>query len=1142
MNIKAALLKDFLREIRRSKTRFLSILLIVAIGTGFFAGLKACAPDMHLTAEKYYADHHLMDLHLVSTLGIDEDNLRTIQDAGGIKDLYAGYSATLLYQNEDSESIVKVMSSNFSDEEINAPLLIEGRYPTAPDECVIDESGKYLPEDWVIGAEITLKAADGENIDDSMAEKTFTIVGSVRSPLYVNFERGNCTIGDGKIDTYILTLPEAFSYEIYTDVYLTLDALDGVPPFSEEYDDILETETDRFTKLSEELAKARYDALYEEGREELDEGIAEFNEEKEKGQKELDDAAAELADAKKELDDGFADYYQGLDELNTRIADAKATIQSEKETLENAKAELEQGYQTYQEQLAAFEQTKKDVGEQIAAYEVLIDQKSKEISAAYEAIDAQKALVEQIRAFLDSYADVSISDASLYPEDVKMLLSAASELDPSLSGLLASYLRAQPENKTAYRNGVETALEKIEEEISANEALLAQAEEELSPIREAVNSFYEGKAALQQAKETLDQNALQIEEGEAALLEAEETLAAEEAEGRAKLSDAYAQLMDGKAEYEDGLAEYQDGKATFDAEIADAQKELDDAEKELNKLALPVYYIWDRYNNPGYSDYQNDTLKVDAVAKVFPVFFVLVAGLVCLTTMSRMVDEQRTLIGTFKALGYSRRSIMIKYVGYAMFASLVGTFVGVAIGFRLFPTVVINAYRIMYVFPDPLMPFRWDYTIGCLIVAFLCTGVSAYFACRKALKSFPAQLMRPKTPKAGKRVIWERMPKIWNRIDFIQKVTLRNISRYKGRGAMTVIGVAGCTALILAGFGLRYSITSIGPKQYSEIFLYDAIVVTEEDLSQNEQEKVTEQLSDIDEVTSSMAVLQKNMDVQSGNAVKSITTMVISDPDQLGDYIVLKERLGGKEISWDENTVIITEKLARMLSLSEEDTFTINNPDGSRLTVTVGGITENYAMNFVYFTPSLYESLFGHEPAYNARLLNFEEGVDEEEMGAAFLETENVLGYSLSTEASKTFTEMMSSLDLIVWVIIFSAGALALIVMYKLVNISVNERIRELATIKVLGFYDKEVSAYIYRENTFYAVLGTLFGLILGIFLEKFVIQTAEVDAVMFSPEIPFYCFFFATVITLFFTVIVNVLLHFSLKKIDMVESLKSVE
>ena len=553
-----------------------------------------------------------------------------------------------------------------------------------------------------------------------------------------------------------------------------------------------------------------------------------------------------------------------------------------------------------------------------------------------------------------------------------------------------------------------------------------------------------------------------------------------------------------------------------------------------------MWYVWDRNNNPGYSGYEEDAQKVDAIAKVFPVFFVLVAALVCLTTMTRMVEEERTQIGTMKALGYGKGAIVSKYLLYAISASIVGSAIGLTIGFQLFPRVIIRAYSILYFMPDPMTPFRWDYAAACTAVAVLCTGLSAFAACNKALNSTPAKLMRPRAPKSGKRVLLERVSFIWSKLSFIHKVTLRNIFRYKRRVSMTVIGIAGCTALMLTGFGLKYSISSIADKQYGNIFVYDAIAVMEDDA--DDPDALQAFLDDTAGVTQSIKIVHRSLDATNGSAIKTINLYVPQDPEQIGDYIHLRERIGHEPLSLTDEGVIINEKLAKLLSLSAGDEITLNNPDGRPITVPITGVCENYALNYVYMSPTLYESSFRTEPAYNTFLFNVSEDCVRSAAAEQLLDHGGILGVSYSSEGMGRFIDMMSSLNSIVWVLIISAGALAFIVMYNLVNINVNERIRELATIKVLGFYDKEVSAYIYRENNIAAAIGILIGLVLGVFLERFVILTAEVDAVMFAPDISVPCFLFAAALTVLFTLIVNITLHFQLKKINMVESLKSVE
>ena len=533
---------------------------------------------------------------------------------------------------------------------------------------------------------------------------------------------------------------------------------------------------------------------------------------------------------------------------------------------------------------------------------------------------------------------------------------------------------------------------------------------------------------------------------------------------------------------------------------------------------------------------------MDRIAAVFPVFFILVAALVCLTTMTRMVEEHRTQMGTLKALGYGKGAIIAKYLVYALSASFFGSIIGLLIGFKLFPTIIFNAYRIMYILPDCLTPFRWGYAILCTLAALACTGLTALAACYRALSESPAQLMRPKAPRSGKRVLLERFTPLWRRLSFLQKVTARNLFRYKKRILMTVVGISGCTALMVAGFGLQHAIASVVDMQYDEIFLYDAMAVFDEEITSDEQQEIAQQLNNSSLVEESMAVRQSTIDISRAGVTKNLYLFVPEDPQALSDYVALRHRGDGETITLPEEGAVLTEKMARLLDVEVGDTVTLSPDSGQSYSVQVVDITENYTLNLIYLSPSQYEALWGQPVSYNGFLVNMTSDATEDALSSQLLTNNNILMINYTASSGSQFHDIVDSLNYIVLVLIVCAGALAFVVLYNLANINIEERVREIATIKVLGFYDGEVSAYIYRENILSSLMGMVAGLFLGIPFLRFVIHTSEVDAVMFNPALDAPTFLFSALLTLLFTIVVNIAMHFRLKRVDMVQSLKSIE
>ena len=555
--------------------------------------------------------------------------------------------------------------------------------------------------------------------------------------------------------------------------------------------------------------------------------------------------------------------------------------------------------------------------------------------------------------------------------------------------------------------------------------------------------------------------------------------------------------------------------------------------------------LLDHDSFPGVGTISDDAEKVDAIAAVFPVFFVLVAALVCLTTMTRMVEEERTQIGTMKALGFSRGAVMFKFILYAVLASVIGSIAGCLLGLKLLPYVIIGCYKAMYQVPYILLPIRWGYLAGCMVVSVFCTSIVTVITCYGVMNTVPAQLMRPKSPKNGKRILLERVGFFWKRLSFSGKVTCRNLFRYKSRVLMTVIGVAGCTALMLTGFGLRYAISSISERQYGEVFVYDSNLSLSDNQSPEQVETLIDETTNTEGVTGVMALTSKQTDVLSSDSKKTVVSVsmyIPGDPDGLEGFINLRDSETGEPLSLTDDGCVITEKLSQLLSVEAGDSILLRDSTGEKREVKVTGIAETYVSHYVYLTPTLYESLFRESAEPTALLLTMDENADTASAYSSLLQLDGVQGLVGMSYYADAFSDLVASLNMIVWVLIGAAAALAVIVMYNLININVSERVRELATIKVLGFYDREVSDYICRENTAAALMGMLVGLVGGIALEEFVVNTAEVDVVLFVHGLPVSAYLLSAGLTIVFILLVNQIVHHSLKKIDMVQSLKSVE
>lgn len=800
-----------------------------------------------------------------------------------------------------------------------------------------------------------------------------------------------------------------------------------------------------------------------------------------------------LADERVEIrrDEFRSEAEEDLSDAREKLADAEKEYNSGKDAYDDAVKQLE----------TARKELKEKRAELIDAQEQY-DKGSEELEKAQEDFLTLQQTCLDIDSILEEYLDSYVQTLpDELVEKLKNIQSAydAFEINVNMRDMLSMFIITDPEADPAGKKEIRRQIS------SANELVRSQTSHIALEIQEQ--------------SELLNETQIQLADGEAQI-----------EEGEAQLADSEKQLEDSKSELEEARADIDEG-----------YEELEKSENELNDtLENGKWYVLTRGDAfSAYGEYANDCDRVDNVAMIFPLFFIVIGSLVCVCTMTRMVEEQRTEIGTFKALGFERSSIAMQYVIYAAAASIIGSVIGVCAALPILPRIVYNAYVSLYDFPEIETPFKWYYLAGCLAVSLIVTSVSVYAACRRELSTEPAQLMRPRPPKSGRRVFLEKIPFIWKRLSFIFKVTFRNLLRYKSRFFMSVLGIAGCTALLVAGFGLQHSISSIVDLQFGGVFTYDAAVAFDTDA---DEEILTELEAIIDgneTITSHMGAYQTIKEVYSDtDSVSDCYIVAPEDINEIGDYIDLRERKSGLKLYIPEDGAIINEKLAKILDVTVGDTISIE--DGSR-TVTVLGITENYANNYVYIIQKTCGELFG-ESSSNSYLLNLSEGFDSGALSETILKNDAVMSVTFTADGGDRFRDLIESLTLVVILIIVFSGALAFVILFNLVTINVNERIHELATLKVLGFYDGEVSSYIFRENIFSTLIGVLLGLPCGVGLLKIVIIFAEANSVMFSPEIPPYVFGVAAAITLVFSAFVNITMHFRMKSIDMATSLKAVE
>ena len=1067
---KNRLLTDFIREVRHTYSRFLSILLLSALAVAFLVGLRATAPDMEYTADNYYDSHHLMDGYILSTMGLTQEDLQALAQADGVDQVEGAWSV-------DATAVDSIVSMRSMPEELNLLNVVEGRLPQQADECVTEQMLLTA-----LGLEIgdTLTVTLDEADQDSLTRTSYTIVGTVQSPLYVGTDRGSTTLGSGSIDAFVYIPGENFDLDVYTTAYFTGDGMEALNSYSQAYADQLSALVDSLDPLAQERASLRDEEVRSEAQKELDDARSELAD----AQKELDDAKKKLEDARAELDSGWEDYESGLATLEQEIKDGQAKLNAARSQLEESQTRYEQGKVDYQEGLAQYQEGQ-------TAYEDNLAQ-----------LDAQQ---EEVAKGYEEYYDAlkPFEGTPMYDQMVEQLAPQKAKLDEAAAQIQAGYQQLAQ---------VKAQLEESKAELDAAQAQLQDAAQQLDT----------GWAEYQSGQQTLDQ---------------------EEARGRSQLAEAKAELDDGEAEYQKGLEEYEQAKADAQPELEQAQADIDQGQKELDEMATCEWYVLGRDTNSGFVSYSQDAERVDNLSSIFPVIFFVVAALACLTTMTRMVEEQRTQIGSLKALGFSRLAISQKYIGYAFVASLVGGLIGLGVGATLIPAVIANAFQIMYAIPGLDYKMQLPLFVLAVLAAVACTTGAALWACLSTLIDTPANLMRPRAPKAGKRVFLEYIKPIWRRLSFTWKVTMRNLFRYQKRFWMTVIGIGGCTALIVTGFGLHESIFDVLDKQFDEISLYDATVGLDEDLTEEQKQGIEDYLDGEEAVADYMFTYQQMMDASTTGTSYDVYLFAVDDVEEFGRFVDLRHRSDHAPVELDGSGVVIDEKLSELLGVSVGDTITLEGDQ--RVEAVVADITENYVYHYVYLTRDLYTQLFGEDYQNNVMLLAYQDGMGVDvsnQTSETLMKMDGVASYSYIATIRDSFEDSMDAINYAVVIIIVAAAALAFVVLYNLTNINITERRSELATLKVLGFYDGETTAYVLRENVFLTIFGVILGLVLGRFLHSWMVLTVEVDLVMFGRTAPPYAYVLAAALTALFSLIVNVAAHFRLKKIDMVESLKTVE
>ena len=1153
---KNAMRKNLTQSILKSFGRYLAIIMIIALGSGMFVGLLMTKFDMVATGQKYMDEQNMFDLRLISPHGWDLEHVDAVKQIEGVADaegiVYLDAVASLGEVQENS-----VFRFYAIPEHMNQIALRGGRMPQQPDECLAD--GFILTED-AIGMQVEISESNEEVTLDSFAEKTLTVVGIVSSPLYMDMNRGNTAVGSGSLTSYFYAPKEAFDVDYYAEINVTLPGDFDV--YTKAYNEIMEAEAERLEPLVEPLVKERFQNVYNEAMEEYEDGLREYEdglktyeEEKAEALQKLDDAYNELLDGEQKIIDaeekiarGEYQILQGWDELragqqqleegrqqyetaksmvDTAAIEAKKALEDEKTSLTQKLDDINAELAAVNAELAALEGT----GVTETPYDEAIVELGGQIQATQEAIQAAKD------------AKSALVDSGAPQETIDLAQQTINELENRLSDL-QSQKAAQEALRDAYLQENSTADPETDEKKNALLArksdLLSEKsynEEKLNAVQLGIDNYdailAEVMDALRDAEAEIKKGEWQIETGRRKLVEAQKEIE----DGKAELEEAKIELADGWAEYEEGKLEAEEEFAKAEKELEDAKLKLDDAFDTISSLNEGSVYVMDRNSNVGYGSLDSASDIVAGVSRVLPAFFLLVASLVCITTMTRMIDEERTQIGTLKALGYSNAAIISKYMIYAGSGAVIGCGLGVIVGSMAFPAILWEAYKIMLYISDKIvLQFNWWLCFAVIAVYTIVMMGVTWYCCRRTLEEEPAELIRPKAPEAGKKIFMEYLP-FWQKISFLNKVTIRNIIRYRQRLAMMLVGIGGCTALLLTGFGLRDSIVNVVDFQFENVTVYDMTVYFTEGQTQEQQNRFARLTED--SVENVMFYNQISADLEYENQVKEISLMTADD--EIKNFVNFRK--GDKELPMPKvNEVLLTVGVAENLGIKTGDQIRLRNADMEELELTVSGIYDNHVNNAAVIIPQTVQAQWNRIPEEQMALVQVREGQNVYDASTTVMELSDVLNVSISQDLADMVGSMMDALDLVIWVIVACAGLLAVTVLYNLTNININERIREIATIKVLGFNASETAAYVFKENISLTVIGTIFGLGLGYLLLEFVMAQIKIDMVWFKSLIMMPSYIWSIALTILSAVIVNFVFYFKLEKINMAEALKSVE
>jgi putative ABC transport system permease protein len=1063
VKLKKTYFKNILRDITKTFSRFISIVIIIAVGVSFYAGVRATSPDMQMSGDYYMARNNLMDFKLISTFGLTESDLSAVKKVPGVASAEAAYSLDAVVVQGDKNLVVNINSLP-PENGINEIKIVAGRTAETNEEIVVE--ARFLRQNNLkIGDTIQLASGKNTDIGDDLKTSRFTVVGSAQSPLYISQLRQLSAVGNGAVKGFVYLLPSVFKSTVYTEIYAKVDVDESKSSLlnNDAYKAAIKTVEQALKDIGTDRSAIRYAEV-------------------------IDQANKKIADTQKKLDQSKATAKE-------KFADAYASLDAAEQKLVLGESEL-------------------------TAKRTLFDQK---MAAGAEQIETAKSQLAQVQKQLDAAKVEAMANVSSIMKAKVDEAKALSDADPGNTALFDQYYEL---NQIVVNDIIGKDFDEMAISSTAHgtfDQIMLYVD-----IKTMKDNFDAQQASLDSSAQTIAASETQLETARQ--------------EGLAQLDAAATQIAEGKREVASNTEKLKLEEAKAYAAISTGQAKLLDYQDKIRTLKSPDWYVLGRSTNVGYESYRLDSQRIGDIGKVFPLIFFLVAALVSLTTMTRMVLEKRTEIGTFKSIGYSDAAVIAHYLIYSLVASLTGSIIGISFAFKLFPPLIMNAYKGLYTIPYTVAPFNFSLAIGASALAILFTTVATVAATMGELRESPASLMRPKSPKTGKKIFMERLPFIWKRMSFTKKVTARNLFRYKQRLFMTVIGIAVCTGLIVTGFGIREGITGSAELQFTQIYKYDMQATLNTDLTHDETTTLEAQVDQTENLKSTLFTYTSNGTVKGGSTGEQDFYLVVPEKaDALNDFVALTKN--NKPYQLNDSGVVITQQLSKLIGKKAGDTIDIK-VDGKTSTVKVAAVTRHYIQHYIYMSPAYYQKTVGSELKYNRfyGMLDDTSNTAEDNTTKVLTGMRHIESVSYKNRVHFDYSTSMGSINTVIIILILSAGVLAFVVIYNLINININERKRELATIKLLGFYNKELAAYIYKENTILTIIGALSGIVVGILMNRIVLSVVETSGMMFLKTISPIYLLASVLITMCFSLIVNAFMYREFDKIDMIESLKSVE